>query len=115
MTVLVAHAHTDEGAAAFTFALAEAARRNEDLLAFELAGHPVPEPTTIDGVAVSYRSPGADERDFAGAFLDTAEAVEVSVVVVGIRHRSPVGKMLLGSTAQQILLESSAPVIAVKA
>lgn len=31
-----------------------------------------------------------------------------------VEHRSPMGKLLLGSSAQQILLEANAPVIAVQ-
>ncbi len=47
--------------------------------------------------------------------LDVVEEVGAELVVIGLRNRSAVGKLLLGSNAQRILLESPAPVLAVKA
>ena len=39
---------------------------------------------------------------------------DAELLVIGIRHRSPVGKLLLGSVSQQLLLECPKPVLAVK-
>ncbi|MBO0898866.1 universal stress protein [Cellulomonas sp. zg-ZUI22] len=54
-------------------------------------------------------------RDVPDALLGIADEVGASMLVIGIRHRSPVGKFLLGSTAQRILLDARCPVLAVKA
>jgi nucleotide-binding universal stress UspA family protein len=52
--------------------------------------------------------------DIADAVLDVAREEGGTLVVVGVRHRSPVGKMLLGSVAQRVILDSTCPVLAVK-
>jgi nucleotide-binding universal stress UspA family protein len=115
MTVVVARTSTPEGHSALTAALAEATRRAEDLLIFNLEGTQLDvEVTELEGVPVTFRTPDARNRDAVGELLDAAQEVDASAIVVGIKHRSPVGKLLLGSAAQQILLEANAPVIAVK-
>ncbi len=113
MTVLLAHTTTDEGRAAQEASVEEARRRGEDLLVFPLGGD---RPTGLDAedLRVTVHQPDGRDRDVVGQLLDVAIQVGASCIVVGIRHRSPVGKLLLGSAAQQILLEATVPVIAVK-
>lgn len=46
---------------------------------------------------------------------DLVDSSQTDMLVIGLRRRSPVGKLLLGSMAQEILLNVSCPVLAVKA
>ena len=47
--------------------------------------------------------------------IAVAEEVGAEFIVIGLRRRTPVGKLILGSNAQRILLDASCPVLAVKA
>lgn len=47
--------------------------------------------------------------------VSIAEANDAELIVIGLRRRSPVGKLILGSNAQRILLDAHCPVLAVKA
>jgi nucleotide-binding universal stress UspA family protein len=52
--------------------------------------------------------------DAAAELLTAMDREESQLLVVGVRHRSPVGKLLLGSVAQKLILECPKPVLAVK-
>jgi nucleotide-binding universal stress UspA family protein len=53
--------------------------------------------------------------DPADDLISIAEANAAELLVIGLRRRSPVGKLILGSNAQRILLDAHCPVLAVKA
>lgn len=52
--------------------------------------------------------------DPATELLSAMDRPDAELLVIGIKHRSPVGKLLLGSVSQQLLLECPKPVLAVK-
>ena len=47
--------------------------------------------------------------------INVATEVNADFIVIGLRRRSPVGKLILGSNAQRVLLDAPCPVMAVKA
>ena len=71
---------------------------------------------TLDASGVDY-----DIRQLVRGFepaedlISLAEANQAELLVIGLRRRSPVGKLILGSNAQRVLLDAHCPVLAVKA
>jgi nucleotide-binding universal stress UspA family protein len=53
--------------------------------------------------------------DPAEDLINVADEVDADFIVIGLRRRSPVGKLILGSNAQRVLLDARCPVMAVKA
>lgn len=53
--------------------------------------------------------------DPADDLVNVATEVGAEIIVIGLRRRSPVGKLILGSNAQRVLLDAPCPVLAVKA
>jgi nucleotide-binding universal stress UspA family protein len=68
----------------------------------------------LAGCGVDYELAQPVGVDAAQELLTTMERGDADLLVIGIRHRNPVGKLLLGSVAQQLLLECPKPVLAVK-
>ncbi len=60
---------------------------------------------------VEYARGNAPSEDL----LQASEDEDADLIVIGIRRRSPVGKLILGSNAQDILLHADCAVLAVKA
>jgi nucleotide-binding universal stress UspA family protein len=56
-----------------------------------------------------------EAKDPGTQLLDVARQTNAELIVIGLRRRSPVGKLIMGSQAQTILLEADCPVLAVKA
>ncbi len=127
MTILVAYVARPEGQAALEKGIEIATRRNERLVVVN-AGAGGRDESLIDG----YEGERLAERLLAlpieaelkqfvrgNSTIEEIEALveelEVSVLIIGLRKRSPVGKLLLGSMAQDILLNVTCPVLAVKA
>lgn len=50
----------------------------------------------------------------ADDLVEIAEEVDADLLVIGVRRRSPVGKLILGTQAQRILLDAPCAVLAVK-
>ena len=57
----------------------------------------------------------SDGRDVAESLESVATEVDADLIVIGLRRRSAVGKLILGSAATRILLTASHPVMTVKA
>jgi nucleotide-binding universal stress UspA family protein len=53
-------------------------------------------------------------KDVAETVLELAEKVGAELLVIGARRRSPVGKALLGSVTQTLVLQANVPVLVVK-
>lgn len=66
------------------------------------------------GVEVVVEEP-SDTGRIADHIIEVADRTDAEVVVIGLRRRSPTGKLLLGLNAQRILLDAPCPVHAVKA
>jgi nucleotide-binding universal stress UspA family protein len=129
--ILVGYVPTPEGDAALTAAAAEAELRGASVVllntsrgdtyidaryanAEELAAAETRLREQGIEVTVQQALSTGSTGDVAGELLKAAAADDVGLIVLGLRRRSPVGKLILGSTAQRVLLESPVPVLAVK-
>lgn len=128
MTIVVGYIPNQHGEAALTAGLAEARLRGSDLVVVNATkGDTLVDKKYLgtEGVAaLQERLAGADVPtsvrqtlgpDVAGEIVSLADDVGAELLVIGIRRRTPVGKMLMGSVAQHVLIDANCPVLAVKA
>jgi nucleotide-binding universal stress UspA family protein len=128
MTVVIGYVPNELGEAALAAAIEEAQRRGTDLVAVNTtrADRLVDPRYAQDAQAEALEARIAEAgvphavRRFtstelaADDVLSVAEEVGAELVVIGLRHRTPVGKLIMGSTAQTILLDATCPVLSVK-
>ncbi len=72
--------------------------------------------SVLDDADVDYgiRGRTVDPGTVGDGIVDLAEETDADLVVVGGRKRSPTGKAVFGSTAQEVMLESPCPVTFVR-
>lgn len=127
MTIAVAYRPDEFGRAALDWAAAHARTTNDTLLIINVSrseprldggharGHHVQEFTEAlkaDGTEFEVRQ--VEGENISETVLFEVEQAGATLLAIGVRPRSPVGKMLMGSVAQSILLDSHVPVVAVK-
>lgn len=115
--IVVGYSSRPEGRAALGRALSEATLRGAGLIVLHGADDDLDELTTdLDEAGVAYELKASGEgSDVAEDLIELAETAGAAFIVIGLRRRSPVGKLLLGSNAQRVLLDAACPVLAVKA
>ena len=129
MTIVVGYTPTPPGRAALVAAAGVAGERNQPLIVVNSSrGDALADPgfateadldwarTTLEeaGVAFSIRQ-SVRGREASEEVVTVVEEVGAELCVIGIRRRTAVGKMLMGSNAHRILMDAPCPVLAVKA
>ena len=122
-TVVVGYVPKPEGEAALEAAIDEARRRGASLVvvnARRAATAPEADLTAVRG-RLTESGLSFDLRevvqglDASEDLIAVAEDTDAELIVIGLRRRTPVGKLILGSNAQRVLLDAPCPVLAVKA
>ncbi|NLF05675.1 MAG: universal stress protein [Actinomycetales bacterium] len=125
MTVVVGFVDTPEGRAALSAAAHEAVSHERRLVVVLAAPRGGPGPD-LDEAAERVRAEldesgvrheirhTARSGDAAEDIVQVAREEDASLVVIGLRRRSAVGRLFLGAKAQRILLDAPCPVLAIK-
>ncbi len=127
MGIVVGYLATAEGRAALAAAIEEAGRRQTGVVVVVSArpGEPEADRAIIEADLETVRAQLAESGveheirlvesgDVADDLIVTAEQVDAQLIVLGLRRRSPVGKLILGANAQRVLFDACCPVLTVK-
>jgi nucleotide-binding universal stress UspA family protein len=116
--IVVGYSSKIEGGAALQRAFSEATLRGSELVvvhtSLDVDKSELEAELAASGVPYQITS-ATDTLDPAEELISAAETHRAEFIVIGLRRRSPVGKLLLGSNAQRVLLDAACPVLAVKA
>ena len=128
LTILVAYVARPEGQAALDKGIEIATRRNEALVVVNAGPGGKDDTGVVDGYEGERLAERLTKLPVQAEFKqfvrgrsaveeieELVQQLQVSVLVIGLRRRTAVGKLLLGSTAQEILMTVSCPVLCVKA
>jgi nucleotide-binding universal stress UspA family protein len=122
MTVGVGYLPTPEGRAALGFAIRECTMRDDDLVVV-VSTATAASPEWAADLELARASLGSklldvrtvsSEQDAGSELVDLSYEDDLDLLVIGLRRRSPVGKLVMGSTSQRVLLDARCPVTAVK-
>lgn len=129
MTIVVGFVPTKEGRAALARAVEEARMRrsrlvvinsnrggrefDDDTKAAEAELQRVSDELSGDGLELEVRQLVRGNEP-AEDLISVANETDANLIVIGLRRRTPVGKLILGSNAQRILLDAPCAVLAVK-
>jgi nucleotide-binding universal stress UspA family protein len=122
-TVVVGYVPKPEGEAALDAAIVEARRRDAEVVVVNARRESAEPEPDLDAVRAKLTDSGVkfDLRDIVRGMdasedlIGVAEDTAAELIVIGLRRRTPVGKLILGSNAQRVLLDAPCPVLAVKA
>lgn len=115
-TIVLGYVPKPEGEAALARAIAESKLRGASLIVVNTQKTGGPDVAILKDSGVSYTIRNfAPDADAADELVAVAQDHSAELIVIGLRRRSPVGKLILGSSAQRILLDACCPVLAVKA
>lgn len=127
MGIVVGYLATPEGRAALDAAVEEARQRSLPVVVVLSVRPDEPQERRaeteaalgrvreeLDALGVEHDVRLLDGGDVADDLISTAEEVDAQLVVLGLRRRSPVGKLILGSNAQRVLFDAPCPVLTVK-
>ena len=129
MTIVVGYTPTPVGRAALIAASEVAGERKQPLIVVNssrgdaLADPSFAQQADLDWARTTLEEAGIEfsirqfvrGREASEELLDVLHETAAELCVIGIRRRTAVGKMLLGSNAHRILMDAPCPVLAVKA